>query len=165
MDLSISACEHCNGTIVKGNIPLTIDIKYHSDITPIEEIAVGNWIDLRTAEDISLSTGDFAIISLGVSMKLPVGFEAILAPRSSTFKNYGILQTNSIGVIDNSYQGDNDIWGMPVYATRDIVIPKNTRIAQFRIRPAMSHEYSIQIRTVDTLTGEDRGGFGSTGKV
>lgn len=136
-------------------------IKYHSsDIEKIEKINIGDWIDLRAAETVILNEGDFKIISLGVSMKLPDGYEAHIVPRSSTFKKWGILQTNSCGVIDNSYSGNNDIWGMPVIAMRDTVINKNDRICQFRI---VRRQPTIEFEEVERLEGEDRGGFGSTG--
>lgn len=136
-------------------------VRYHNDnIDKIEELSKGDWIDLRAAETVELKAGDFKIISLGVSMKLPEGYEAHIVPRSSTFKKWGILQTNHMGVIDNSYSGDNDIWGMPVLAMRDTVINENDRICQFRIVERMGH---IQMAEVDHLEGADRGGFGSTG--
>lgn len=136
-------------------------VRYHNDnIDKIEELSKGDWIDLRAAETVELKAGDFKIISLGVSMKLPEGYEAHIVPRSSTFKKWGILQTNHMGVIDNSYSGDNDIWGMPVLAMRDTVINENDRICQFRIVERMCH---IQMTEVDHLDGADRGGFGSTG--
>lgn len=136
-------------------------VRYHNDnIDKIEELSNGDWIDLRAAETVELKAGDFKIISLGVSMKLPEGYEAHIVPRSSTFKKWGILQTNHMGVIDNSYSGDNDIWGMPVLAMRDTVINENDRICQFRIVERMGH---IQMIEVDHLDGADRGGFGSTG--
>ena len=113
----------------------TIKIKYHTD--EIEKLRYidgkSDWVDLRAAEDVELQAGEFKLISLGVSMELPKGYEAHVVPRSSTFKTWGILQTNSIGIIDESYCGDNDIWKMPVYATRDTTIHKNDRICQFRI--------------------------------
>lgn len=138
-----------------------IIIKYHcNDIDKIEKIATGDWIDLRAAEDVELESGEYKIISLGVSMKLPDGYEAHVVPRSSTYKNWGVLQSNSMGVIDNSYSGDNDVWGMPVVATRDTVIHKNDRICQFRI---VKRQPEFTFREVDHLDGEDRGGFGSTG--
>lgn len=140
---------------------MKIKIKYHADITPLEMSEKGDWCDLRIAEDVEMKAGDFKIISLGVSMLLPEECEAVVVPRSSTFKNWGILQANCIGVIDNSYCGDNDIWGFPAYATRDVIIPKNTRICQFRIQKKMSR---LTFHTVDNLYCEDRGGFGSTGK-
>lgn len=136
-------------------------VRYHNDnIDKIEELSKGDWIDLHAAETVELKAGDFKIISLGVSMKLPEGYEAHIVPRSSTFKKWGILQTNHMGVIDNSYSGDNDIWGMPVLAMRDTVINENDRICQFRIVERMGH---IQMTEVDRLEGADRGGFGSTG--
>ena len=139
----------------------TIKVKYHNDnIDKITKISVGDWIDLRAAETVTIPANTFAMISLGVSMKLPQGYEAHVAPRSSTFKNYGIIQTNSVGVIDNSYSGTNDIWKMPVYATRDTVIHENDRICQFRIMKTMGEVECIE---VDSLDDTDRGGFGSTG--
>lgn len=139
----------------------TIKIKYHdNDIEKIKEIAVGDWIDLRAAETVAMNTGDFKLISLGVSMKLPDGYEAHVVPRSSTFKKWGVLQTNSMGVIDNSYSGTNDIWRFPALAMRDTVINKNDRICQFRI---MKRQPIIEFEEVDTLDSVDRGGFGSTG--
>lgn len=139
----------------------TIKIKYHdNEIDKIKEIAVGDWIDLRTAETVAMNTGDFKLISLGVSMKLPEGYEAHVVPRSSTFKKWGVLQTNSMGVIDNSYSGTNDIWRFPALAMRDTVINKNDRICQFRI---MKRQPTIEFEEVDILDSVDRGGFGSTG--
>jgi len=138
-------------------------IKYHNkNIDKIKKTEKGDWIDLRAAETVELKKGEFKLISLGVSIKLPKDYEAHLAPRSSTFKNYGILQVNSVGVVDESYCGENDIWKMPVYATRDTVINENERICQFRIMQKMPE---IEIIETDFLEGEDRGGFGSTGKV
>ena len=136
-------------------------IKYHdADLEKIEKIAQGDWIDLRAAQTVELKAIEHRIISLGVSMRLPDGYEAHIVPRSSTFKKWGILQTNHIGIIDNSYSGDNDIWCMSVLAMRDTVIHKNDRICQFRIVKKME-EVSFEI--VDRLEGPDRGGFGSTG--
>ena len=140
---------------------MKLQIKYHNEeIEKIKKIDKGDWIDLRAAEKVELKQGDFALISLGVSMKLPDGYEAHLAPRSSSFKTWGIIQTNSIGVVDNSYSGNNDIWKMPVYATRNTVINVNDRICQFRIMPKMP---VLDVEEVDNLEGPDRGGFGSTG--
>ena len=140
-----------------------IKIKYHTD--EIEKLRYidgkSDWIDLRAAEDVELKAGEFKLISLGVSMELPKGYEAHVVPRSSTFKTWGILQTNSIGIIDESYCGDNDIWKMPVYATRDTTIHKNDRICQFRIE---KHQPIIKFEEVEHLKGEERGSFGSTGK-
>ena len=140
---------------------MKLQIKYHNEeIEKIKKIDKGDWIDLRAAEKVELKQGDFALISLGVSMKLPDGYEAHLAPRSSTFKTWGIIQTNSIGVVDNSYSGNNDIWKMPVYATRDTVINVNDRICQFRIMPKMP---VLDVEEVDNLEGPDLVGFGRTG--
>ena len=138
-----------------------IKIKYHDpELVRIEKIEKGDWIDLRSDEEITLKAGESALISLGVSIEVPEGYEAILAPRSSTFKNFGIIQTNSIGVIDESYCGDDDIWRLPVYALRDTKIMKNDRICQFRI---IKHQPEVEIETVESLGNESRGGFGSTG--
>lgn len=138
----------------------TIKIKYLTNIQPIEPISYGDWIDLRCAEDTELKAGDFTLIPLGVAMQLPKGYEALIAPRSSTFKKYGIIQTNSIGVVDGSYCGNHDEWKMPVYAIRDTFIPKNDRICQFRI---VKNQPLVEIEQVEQLYNQDRGGFGSTG--
>lgn len=139
---------------------LSVKIKYHTDILPIEEFANGDWIDLRAAEDVEMRAGDFKLISLGVSMKLPEGYEAHIVPRSSTFKNWGVIQTNHMGVIDNSYSGDGDIWRFPALAMRDTKICKNDRICQFRIE---KKQPKFGFIPVDWLEGIDRGGFGSSG--
>ena len=140
---------------------MNIRIKYFTNqIDKLAKITRGDWIDLRSAETIELKAGDFKLIPLGVAIQLPEGYEAHIAPRSSTFKNWGILQTNSIGIIDNSYCGDNDQWLMPVYATRDTIINQNDRICQFRI---VANQPSIEFTEVDSLDGQGRGGFGSTG--
>ena len=141
---------------------MIVKIKYHNkDIEKLRFIEdKSDWIDLRVAEDISLKAGDFAMINLGVSIEIPEGYEAHLAPRSSTFKNFGLIQTNSIGVIDNSYCGEKDIWKMPVYATRDVDIHVNDRICQFRI---IEKQPLIEFEEVEHMTGPDRVGFGSTG--
>jgi len=140
---------------------MKIEVRYHADISPIEKTARGDWIDLRAAEDVEMKAGDFKLISLGVSMKLPDGYEAHVVPRSSTFKNWGIIQTNHMGVIDNSYCGDNDIWMFPAKADRDTVIHKNDRICQFRLVRKMEN---VTFVPVDRLEGTNRGGFGSSGK-
>lgn len=119
-----------------------------------------DWIDLRASEDVVLKAGEFKLIPLGVAMELPQGYEAHIVPRSSTFKTWGIIQTNSMGVVDCSYCGDNDMWRMPVYATRDVEIHVNDRICQFRI---MKNQPKISFEEVEHLDNEDRGGFGSTG--
>lgn len=139
-----------------------IPIKYHADIIPLEKTENGDWIDLRAAEDVELKAGEFKIISLGVSMKLPEDYEAHIVPRSSTFKTWGIIQTNHMGVIDNSYCGNDDVWGFPALATRDVFIEKNSRICQFRIHKKMD---DIVFNATEDLGGKNRGGFGSSGKV
>ena len=140
-----------------------IRIKYFTDkIDRLEYIdGKSDWIDLRASEDVELKAGEFKLIPLGVAMELPKGYEAHLVPRSSTFKNYGILQTNSCGIIDCSYCGDEDMWRMPVYATRDTVIHQNDRICQFRI---VENQPKITFDEVESLGNADRGGFGSTGR-
>lgn len=138
---------------------MRIAVKYLTDIEPL--VKNGDWIDLRCAEEIFLRHGEYKAIPLGVAIQLPNDFEAHIVPRSSTFKNYGIIQTNSMGIIDNAYCGDNDQWHMPVYATRDIHIHKNDRICQFRIASCMSKYATIE--EVEHLGNPDRGGFGSTG--
>ena len=139
-----------------------IKIKYFDeDDTRLEYIdGKSDWIDLRAAKDVLILKGDFKLIPLGVAMELPNGFEAHVVPRSSTFKNFGIIQTNSFGVIDNSYCGDNDQWHFPAYATRDTHIHKGDRICQFRI---MRNQPEITFDEVEHLKGKNRGGFGSTG--
>lgn len=142
---------------------MLIKIKYFTDITPLEYIGgenKSNWIDLRAAEDVDMKAGEFRLIPLGVGMILPEGYEANIVPRSSTFKNFGILQTNCFGIIDNSYSGDNDEWKFPAYATRDTHISKNDRICQFRINKIQPE---IEFETVYRLNKTDRGGFGSSG--
>ncbi len=141
----------------------TIKIKYHSnDIEKLTHIdGKSDWIDLRSAEEVELKKGEFKLISLGVSMELPKGYEAVIVPRSSTYKNFGIIQTNHMAVIDESYCGDNDIWKYPTYALRDTVIHVNDRICQFRIQ---KHQPQITFEEVEVLGNENRGGIGSTGK-
>ena len=141
-----------------------IKIRYFSD--EIERLRYidgkSDWIDLRCAERTELKAGDFALIPLGVAMELPEGYEAHVVPRSSTFKTWGILQANSMGIVDRSYCGDNDQWRLPVYATRDTVIEVNDRICQFRI---MENQPKLEFLECEHLSGPDRGGFGSTGKA
>jgi dUTP pyrophosphatase len=140
-----------------------IKIVYHTD--RIDKLAYidgkSDWIDLRAAEEVEFHAGEFKLISLGVSMELPKGYEAHVVPRSSTFKNYGLIQTNSCGIIDQTYCGQNDIWRWPAYALRDTVVHVNDRICQFRI---VENQPVIHFEEVEELTGENRGGFGSTGK-
>lgn len=140
----------------------TIRIKYHSDeITKLQYIdGKSDWIDLRSAEHVELKKGEFKLISLGVSMQLPKGYEAVIVPRSSTYKNFGIIQTNHMGVIDETYCGDGDVWMMPALAVRDTEINVNDRICQFRIQ---KHQPAITFEEAESLGNEDRGGIGSTG--
>ena len=139
----------------------TIQIQYWSNAHKLDgSLEQGGWIDLYTYEDVELKAGDFTLIPLGVAMKLPEMYEAILAPRSSTFKNWGILQANGIGIIDNNFCGPEDMWRMAVYATRDVSIPKDTRLCQFRIQ---LQQLPINFEEVEKLSAETRGGFGSSG--
>lgn len=141
----------------------TIGVKYVKDgMKKIEILSGGDWLDLRIAEDVDIKAGEFKLIPLGVAMMLPKGYEALVIPRSSTFKKYGLIQANSVGLIDESYCSDNDEWHFPAYATRDISIPKNTRICQFRI---LEHQPPVMLREVTKLSSTDRGGFGSTGEI
>lgn len=141
---------------------ISIEVKYHNpDLIPINFIENGDWIDLRAAKEYKLFKGDFVLIDLGISVKLPEGYEAHIAPRSSTFKKWGIIQTNGIGIIDNSYCGEDDIWMMPVFAIKGSDIHVNDRVCQFRIVKKMPN--NIKINTVEHLSSENRGGFGSTG--
>lgn len=137
-----------------------IKVRYLPGAPHIEQVGWGSWIDLYTYEDVTLKAGQREYISMGVAMQLPQGYEAILAPRSSTFKRYGLLQSNSIGVIDSTYNGDDDIWCMPVVATKDIYIPRGTRICQFRIQ---KEQPKIHFVAVSSLGNENRSGFGSSG--
>lgn len=141
-----------------------IKILYHTD--KIEKLTYidgkSDWIDLRAAERYELKKGDFALINLGISMRLPEGYEAHIAPRSSTFKKWGLIQTNGVGVVDFSYNTSEDVYMMPVLATRDTVVEVNDRVCQFRI---MKNQPRIVFEEVDELEGVARGGFGSTGKA
>ena len=138
-------------------------IKYFTD--KIEKLAYidgkSDWIDLRASEEVTLKQGEFALVPLGVAMELPKGYEAHIVPRSSTYKNFGVIQANHCGVVDGSYCGDNDMWRMPVIAMRDTQIHVNDRICQFRI---MKNQPEILFEEVEHLEGKDRGGFGTTGK-
>ncbi len=141
----------------------TIKIKYFTD--KIERLTYiggkSDWIDLRAAEDVDMKKGEYRLIPLGVAMELPKGYEAHIVPRSSTFKNYGIIQANHQGVVDSSYCGDNDQWFMSAYAMRDTHISCNDRICQFRI---IENQPEIVFEQVESLDSADRGGFGTTGK-
>ncbi len=141
---------------------MEIKIKYVRDVDKINKLAVGDWIDLRAAETVEFKAGEYKQIPLGVAMQLPKGYEAIVAPRSSTFKKYGVLLANSIGIIDESYCGDGDEWQFLALAMRDTVIPKNERICQFRI---VAHQPLLELTVVESLGNTDRGGIGSTGTV
>ena len=142
---------------------MKVFIKYFDkDIIPPEKITKGDWIDLRSAEDKVMKAGEFSLIRLGVGMILPEGYEAHIAPRSSTYKNFGIILTNSFGIVDNSYCGEEDEWLLSAYALRDTVIHKNDRICQFRI---VEKQPDFEFETVEHLKDKSRGGFGSTGKL
>ncbi len=135
-------------------------IRYHADIPEIKKTENGDWIDLYAAEDVTLKQGEWKVISLGVSMQLPPGYEAHMVPRSSTFKRWGVLQVNGIGIIDESYCGDGDVWAFQALAVRDTQIRKGDRICQFRIVKKMP---PVQLTRTQRLEGPDRGGLGSTG--
>ena len=142
---------------------MKIQIKYFSDkIEKLDYIGgeKSDWIDLRAAKDVELKAGEFKLIPLGIAMKLPKGYEAHVVPRSSTFKNFGIIQVNSMGVIDGTYCGDNDQWHFPAYALRDTKISINDRICHFRI---MENQPNLEFEEVAKLDEKDRGGFGTTG--
>lgn len=138
-----------------------IKIKYHdADMERLQKISQGDWIDLRAAETVELKRGEFKLISLGVSMKLPDGYEGHVVPRSSTYKNFKVIQANSMGVIDNSYSGDDDVWMFPAIALEDTKIEKGDRICQFRMVKSMT---KVRLDEVNYLDDQPRGGFGSTG--
>lgn len=139
---------------------MDIKIKYFYGAHKLELNPNGDWIDLYTNEDVWLEEGDYFYVSLGVAMELPEGYEAIIAPRSSTFKNWGLLQANSIGVVDNSFNGPDDEWKLPVYSTREVHIPKDTRLCQFRI---IKNQPKLNFIESDLLKNDNRSGFGSTG--
>ena len=135
-------------------------LRYHEGAEKIEPLKQGDWIDLRAAETVEMKAGEYRLISLGISVQMPEGYEAHVAPRSSTFRNWGIIQVNSIGIVDNSYCGDEDIWRYPALAMRDTVIHQGDRICQFRLVKKMEKPEFIE---VEHLNGSNRGGFGSTG--
>lgn len=137
-----------------------IKIKYFADIDHVEKMSIGDFVDLRAAEDVELKKGELKLIRLGVGMILPKGYEAHVAPRSSTPFKFGVICANSFGIIDNSYSGNEDEWKFPAYAIRDTVIHKNDRICQFRI---VKNQPEIEFETVTELNSVNRGGFGSTG--
>lgn len=136
---------------------MEIKINTHGGPVPVVH---GEWIDLYTEEDVYLKQFEFNIISLGVSMKMPEGYYAHVVPRSSAFKNFGVLMTNSMGVIENDYSGDGDVWGFPALAMRETIIPRGTRLCQFRLFKSAEPVEFVQVEHLD---GPDRGGFGSTG--
>ena len=155
-------CEFCDSLVPEAvRMEKEIKIKYFNDVQEIEALEVGDWIDLRSAESVDIKAGEYKLIRLGVAMELPEGYEALVAPRSSTFKNYGILLANSLGIIDESYKGNNDEWKFLAYATRDTHVEKNDRICQFRI---IEHQPKIKLTKVESLGNADRGGIGTTGK-
>lgn len=139
----------------------TIKVKYfNKDLEKLNKIAIGDWIDLRAAKTVSLKKGEYALIPLGIAVELPPGYEANIVPRSSTYKNFKVLQTNSFAVIDESYCGDDDQWHFPCIAMEDTTINFNDRICQFRINKKME---AIEILEVESLGNKNRGGIGSTG--
>lgn len=162
----ISGREYSLGKVIsssneRDDLVEKIEIKYFSkDIIKITKIKNGDWIDLRAAEDIYMNAGEFKLIPLGVGMILPDGYEAHIVPRSSTYKKFGIIQTNHTGIIDNSYSGEEDQWMFAAYALRDTYIKLNDRICQFRI---MEKQPEIDFIEVEHLNEISRGGFGSTG--
>lgn len=140
-----------------------IKVKYHNkNLIKLEKISIGDWIDLRAAEDVTMKSGEFKLISLGVSMKLPDGYEANIVPRSSTASKFGIIQANHYGVVDNSYSGTNDVWYFPAVAIAYAEIKTNSRICQFRLNKIQE---VVEFVEVDVLDENDRGGFGSTGTI
>jgi len=140
---------------------LDLKVKYHVEgLEKIKKIEKGDWIDLRSAYDEEFKAGEWGFIDLGISVKIPKGYEAHIVPRSSTFKNWGLLQVNGMGIIDESYSGENDLWKMPVLATKDTKINKNDRVCQFRLIEKMPQ---LRIIEVENMEDESRGGFGSTG--
>ncbi len=146
---------------INNDEKMILKVKYFDkDIDVIKKIDKGDWIDLRAAEKVKMKKGEFKLIPLGVGMILPKGYEAHVVPRSSTYKNFGIIQTNHFGIIDESYCGNDDQWMFPAYALKDTVINKNERICQFRI---IKKQPEIEFVTVDTLNTVSRGGIGSTG--
>ena len=149
---------------------MKIRIKYFEEPTKLKKIAKGNWIDVYANKDVLVKVNERAMIPLGFALELPRGWEAHLAPRSSTFKTWGIIQTNSVGVVDDTYIGDNDQWHIPVFClqgkneengVKGTFIEKGDKIAQFRIMEVMP---AIEFEEVETFGNADRGGFGSTGK-
>lgn len=161
----------CTEALIKANLEQEttiseelpeLKIRYHRETNPeLPDVEKhGNFYDVYCNETVMLNKGDFHLLDLGISVECPEGYWLQIVPRSSTFKNWGIIQANSFGVVDTSYCGDNDIVKMPIFATRDICIPANTRICQFRL----VKDIPFTICRVNKLEGPDRGGFGSTGQ-
>lgn len=147
---------------------MKLRIKYFEGASKLKKISKGNWIDVYANADIFVNEGERAMIPLGFALELPSGWEGHLAPRSSTFKNWGIIQTNSLGVVDDTYIGDNDQWHMPVFCLKGMDskekgtwIRKGDKIGQFRIMEVMPE---IEFEEVESFGNADRGGFGTTGK-
>lgn len=163
-DVMIDYCDQIDNTLTEGYIkmfkPMSIKVKYFADIEPLKKIYTGDWIDLRATETIKFKKGEIKKIPLGIGMILPDGYEAHILPRSSTPLNFGIILLNSMGVIDNSFNGDNDEWGFLARAIRKTVINKNDRIAQFRI---VKNQPLLTFLTVEKLNDTNRGSYGSTG--
>lgn len=140
---------------------MEVIIKYFdAQIDKVQKIAQGDWIDLRSRINYEGKAGEYKQIPLGIAMKLPEGYEAIVAPRSSSFKKFGFIQTNGIGVIDESYCGEADEWELPVLFVRDGVIKKGDRVCQFRIQKKMEQ---VEFQETHSMNWSNRGGFGSTG--
>lgn len=139
-----------------------IKVKYHNkDLIKIKYDENGNFFDLRAAKRYEIKKGDFALIDLGVSIKLPEGYWGQVVPRSSLFKNHKVIQANSFGVIDTTYCGEDDHWMLPVLAFDDTVIEFNERICQFRI----VKDNPFTILEVDNMEDASRGGFGTSGTI
>lgn len=157
-------CLTCSGSgvIELEPAPIQVKIKYHTDtLVRVSKLEQGDWIDLRAAANIEMEKGKQYLVPLGISMKIPYGFEAHVVPRSSSYKNYKVIQTNGIGILDNSYCGDGDQWFWPVIAMENTFIVENDRVAQFKIVPRMP---IVEFLEVAQMEDADRGGHGSTGK-
>ena len=139
---------------------MEIRINTHGNPTPTNHEGKGDWFDLSVSEDVEIKKGEYKQISLGISIETPVGYTTYIVPRSSTFKHYGIMLVNSVGVIDSSYCSDDDIVSFLALATRDTVIKKGERIAQMMTFPTPDIKY----KEVSVLGNINRGGIGSTGK-
>lgn len=145
---------------------MEVKIKYLTeDPIELQDIEQGDWIDIPLQQNLNLLGNPYKLVPLGIAIQLPKGYEAHVIPRSSTFKNYGMIQTNGMGLIDESYCGDNDQWHWPAYILVNKpqlrFVPKGTRLCQFRI---IKKQPKINLETVEHLSNKDRGGLGSTGK-